>query len=187
MIWWIVNFLTNCSWLSLIFALRKKCLFRVFPDLALKRGGHLPVYIVQSWPAVCLLCKVVRAPINNEGLVRFTRCLLFVSFWLSNILQLVVDLAKCLFHAVPDHRAISGLVPGGISKESTFSGNAQTAQWALTRLDIISKHSKTRSTMRTLSKHSHAPFILFVVVSYRNVSAFSLILKLSPSYISNWQ
>ena len=108
-----------------------------------------------------------------------------LTFW---HIAAVVDFAKCLFHAVPDHCAISGLVPGGITKESTFSGNAQTAQWALTRLDIISKHSKTQSTMRTLSKHSHAPFILFVVVSYRNVSAsFWLILKLSPSYISNWQ
>ena len=48
MICWIVNFLTNCSWLlifswlSLIFALRKKCLFRVFPDPAHKRGVICP-------------------------------------------------------------------------------------------------------------------------------------------------
>ena len=45
---WIVNFLTSCSWLlifswlSLIFALREKCLFRVFPDLAHKRGVICP-------------------------------------------------------------------------------------------------------------------------------------------------
>ena len=48
MICWIVNFLTNCSWLlifswlSLIFAWRKKCLFRVFPDPAHKRGVICP-------------------------------------------------------------------------------------------------------------------------------------------------